>query len=41
MNLQEILKSPIKKEDLKEAQDNLKEMLEENKETVVYIRKNF
>jgi len=41
MKLEEILKSPIKKEDLKEAQDNLKEMLEENKETVVYIRKNF
>ena len=42
MNLEEILKSPIKKEDLKEAQDNLKEMLEEDKqETVVNIRKLF
>ena len=41
MNLQEILKSPIKKEDLKKAQDNLKELLEENKETVVNIRKLF
>lgn len=42
MNLEEILKSPIKKEDLKEAQDNLKELLEQNKqETVVHTRKLF
>ena len=41
MNLQDILNS--NKEDLKKAQDNLKEMLQEEdkQETVVYIRKNF
>ncbi|WP_206193244.1 hypothetical protein, partial [Aliarcobacter cryaerophilus] len=40
MNLQDILN--LNKEDLKEAQDNLKEILEENKETVaVNIRKLF
>ena len=39
MNLQDILNS--NKADLKEAQDNLKEMLEENKETVVFTRKLF
>ena len=39
MNLADILNS--NKADLKEAQDNLKEMLEENKETVVHTRKLF
>ena len=39
MNLEDILKS--NPNTLKEAQDNLKEMLEENKETVVHIRKLF
>ncbi len=39
MNLADILNS--NKADLKEAQDNLKEILEENKETVVHTRKLF
>ena len=41
MNLQDILN--INKEDLKEAQDNLKEIIEneEKKETVVFTRKLF
>lgn len=39
MNLADILNS--NKADLKEAQDNLKELLEENKETVVFTRKLF
>jgi hypothetical protein len=39
MNLEDILKS--NPNTLKEAQDNLKEILEENKETVVHTRKLF
>ena len=39
MNLADILNS--NKADLKEAQDNLKEILEENKETLVFTRKLF